>query len=336
VTLVRYQSKAFKPETLAIIRSASDICEEYHAQGYDLTLRQLFYQFVARGLIPNTQASYNRLGEIINGARMAGMLSWEYIVDRTRNLKAPPHWGSPAEILLGASYSYARDKWAGQPSRVEVWVEKEALAGVVERAATALDCPHFSCRGYVSQSEMWRAARRIGGHLATTGVERVVVLHLGDHDPSGIDMTRDIKDRLGHFIGVDHAQSLFAEMEGRGVSREAIRGAARAGMQEELQEYMDRLEVRRIALNMDQVREHDPPPNPAKMTDARATGYVGRYGRQSWELDALPPDVLDDLIRQEIEGEIEWGTFERERAKEEDEKKRLRELARGWERRPDL
>lgn len=331
MTKIGYTTKNFRPESLRVIARAEAICEEYASQGYDLTLRQLYYQFVARGLIPNSQASYNRLGEIVSGARMAGMLSWEYIVDRTRNLKAPSHWDSPAEILLGASYSYARDKWAGQPSRVEVWVEKEALAGVVERAASALDCPHFSCRGYVSQSEMWRAAQRVGGHLATPGVERVVVLHLGDHDPSGIDMTRDIRERLGHFIGVDRARALMDEMGAMGVGREAIVGAAKKGMEDELGEYMARLEVERIALNMDQVRRHDPPPNPAKMTDARAAGYVSRYGGESWELDALPPDVLDDLIRSEIEERLEPDAFEEERRKEERERERLRKLARAWQ-----
>lgn len=330
MTRIPYQNRAFKPGTLSLIRAADDICEEYAAQGYDLTLRQLFYQFVARGLIANSQASYYRLGEIVSGARMAGMLSWEYIVDRTRNLKAPSHWESPAEILLSASHSYARDKWSNQPARVEVWVEKEALAGVVERAASALDCPHFSCRGYVSQSEMWRAAQRIAGHLATPGVQRVVVLHLGDHDPSGIDMTRDINDRLSHFIGVDHARAMMEEMEAIGVGRDAIVGAAKKGMEDELEEHTARLEVRRIALNIDQVRRHNPPPNPAKMTDARAKGYVSRYGGQSWELDALPPDVLDGLIRQEIEGHLEPDAFEDERRKEQRERGRLRDLARDW------
>ncbi len=143
-------------------------------------------------------------------------------------------------------------------------------------------------------------------------------------------MTRDIRDRLGHFIGVDRARDLFADLESRGVGRGAITGQARAGMQDELQEFMDRLRVRRIALNMDQIEEHGPPPNPAKMSDARAGGYVERYGRESWELDALPPDVLGDLIRSEVDSELDRHLFAAARKQERAERGRIWKLARSW------
>jgi hypothetical protein len=93
-----------------------------------------------------------------------------------------------------------------------------------------------------------------------------IILHFGDHDPSGIDMTRDIDDRLRMFMG---------------------------GM-----------EVRRLALNMDQVEQYQPPPNPAKLTDSRATGYIERFGDESWELDALDPTTLSALVRDEIQDRI--------------------------------
>lgn len=262
--VIAYERKRFSGPSLEVIEHADRICREYANQGYDLTLRQLYYQFVARGLIENTQRSYKRLGSIVNDARMAGELDWDYIVDRTRNLEELAHWSSPSAIIDGAASQYRIAKWADQPNYVEVWVEKEALAGVVERIARELDVAYFSCRGYVSQSEMWRAGRRLADE-ARKG-KNITVLHLGDHDPSGIDMSRDIADRL----------HLFA------------------------QSYAHNIEVDRIALTREQVDILNPPPNPAKLSDSRAADYVAEHGYQSWELDALDPATLATLIRDRV------------------------------------
>lgn len=288
-----YEPWAPGADARALVRTADEICSEYGAQGFDLTLRQLYYQFVARDIIANTPQSYNRLGDIVSRARMAGMLDWDYIVDRTRNLRGTPHWDSPGRVIDSAAYSYRLDKWADQPRRVEIWVEKEALAGIVERTAARYDLDWFSCRGYVSISEMWAAAQRHLSYIREG--QGVTVLHLGDHDPSGIDMTRDIRDRLLNFLTTDWLTE----------HAEAFGGLATVG---ELLQSMsnhvngDPIEVRRIALNIDQIRRFRPPPNPAKITDSRANAYIAIHGRQSWELDALDPATLDQLIGRHIEG----------------------------------
>lgn len=271
------------PNARIDIRRAEAICAEYAAQGFDLTLRQLYYQFVSRDWIPNTVQSYKRLGSVINKARMAGLLDWHYIVDRTRNLAANSHWDNPGDIMRSAAHGFGIDKWADQPRRVEVWVEKEALAGIVGQVAGELDVAYFSCRGYVSQSELWRAGRRLGQHLDRG--QGVTVLHLGDHDPSGIDMTRDIRERLELFIGEDCGSWVLDD-------------------EDHLSEPdgLPNLEVRRIALNFDQVRQYNPPPNPAKETDSRSGSYKRLHGSQSWELDALDPSTLAALIRTHVEG----------------------------------
>ena len=196
-------------------------------------------------------------------ARLAGLIDWEAIEDRTRNLTAWRTEASPEEALRRLAHHYTLEKWSRQPAYVEVWVEKEALAGVFERICSELEVPFFACRGYVSLSEMWSASQRLIRREAVG--KRVVLLHFGDHDPSGIDMTRDIEDRTELFAG------------------------------------WDTVEVRRIALNMDQVDEYSPPPNPAKLTDSRAGEYVARFGRSSWELDALEPSVLSELVQQEVD-----------------------------------
>lgn len=268
---IQYLKKRFSARVLVTIEMANKIIGEYQKSGYDLTLRQLYYQFVSRGLIPNTMREYKKLGDAINNGRLAGLISWKAIVDRTRNLERMPNWHDPKEFLESVVPQFRIDMWQFQKNRVEVWIEKDALTGVIERVCTALDVPYFSCRGYTSQSEMWSAGQRLGEYISHG--QKAVVIHLGDHDPSGKDMTRDIGDRLNMFL-------------------ETIYGP-------------DDFEVNRIALNMDQVRKYKPPPNPAKMTDARAVDYVREFGRQSWELDALDPKVLSELVRKTITDHID-------------------------------
>jgi len=257
---IAYIDRNFSEGSLDIIARANDVCAEYAAQGFDLTLRQLYYQFVSRGWIANRQTEYKRLGSIVNDGRLAGLIDWDYIVDRTRNLQSLAHWRSPQQIIDAVAQQYRHELWARQPFRVEVWIEKDALVGVIAGACERNDVAYFSCRGYTSQSELWGAAQRLMGYEQNG--QKVVVIHLGDHDPSGIDMTRDIQDRLRLF--------------GCGA------------------------EVRRIALTMDQVDQYQPPPNPAKLTDSRSTDYIENYGDESWELDALDPATLDTLVEGEI------------------------------------
>jgi hypothetical protein len=157
------------------------------------------------------------------------------------------------------------DLWAEQSTHVEVWIEKEALVGVIEGVCTELQVPYFACRGYTSQSEMWEAAQRLKRHEKSR--HDTVIIHLGDHDPSGLDMTRDIQDRL----------QLFGST----------------------------VNVDRIALTWDQIEQYNPPPNPAKTTDARYVSYQEQYGDDSWELDALEPRILSDLIRTAVQSRID-------------------------------
>lgn len=298
MTIGRIAYETWNPNatSLGLIETANRICREYRQQGYDLTLRQLYYQFVARALIPNNQRSYKTLGTVVDKARRAGLLDWDYIVDRTRNLAGFRTYDDPAALISEVAERFHMDLWEDQGVRVEVWVEKEALAGVVARAANSRGCNYFSCRGYVSQSEMHSAALR-HRYYENMG-QQMVVLHLGDHDPSGIDMTRDITDRL----------SLF--------------GAS--------------TEVHRIALNLDQISQYAPPPNPAKVTDSRFEGYREIYGDESWELDALDPATLNNLIVNNIDGFIGWGSFRDRRDLEQRGRDQLTAVSSRWSEVEDL
>ena len=320
-----YVEKNFGAKALLTIQRANAIAQQYAAQGYDLTLRQLYYQFVSRDWIPNKDTEYKNLGGVLNDARLAGLVDWNHIVDRTRNLEDLAHWESPDSIVAAIAEQYREAKWAKQPYHVEVWIEKDALKGILEQACEPLDVPYFSCRGYTSQSEIWGAAQRLGKKIRKD--QKVRIIHLGDHDPSGIDMTRDIEDRLRMFI----AQDVFDQPE-MPVRDESSDGGFDKWEVKENWQYAteDHIEIERIALNLDQVRQYNPPPNPAKLTDVRARKYIQRYGAQSWELDALDPNTLTNLIQNailEYRDEDIWA----ESAAKEDKGKTLLDLAsRNW------
>ena len=158
---IQYEARRFSKKSQDLIEQANSIIEEYAAQGFILILRQLYHQFVTRVLLPNEVRAYKRLGSVVNDARLAGLIDWDAIEDRTRNLQTLSCWESPQDILVSAAESYRIDRWVDQPVRFEVWIEKEALVGVIEPVCNEFRVPYFACRGYNSQSEMWRAGQRL-------------------------------------------------------------------------------------------------------------------------------------------------------------------------------
>ncbi len=282
------ETPAFHKKSLALIALCNDIVTDYDAQGYKLTIRQLYYQLVARGEIENTVRSYDNIVALMTNARLAGFIDWDAIEDRTRDFLDRPHWSSGSQILHSAAQSYHEDLWEGQPNRVFVVVEKEALAGVLERICREWDCPLLPARGYPSAT----ALRDFAKERIMRARQEIVVLHLGDHDPSGMDMSRDLEERL----------SLFSR-------------------------YRVHIDFRRIALNMDQVDEQQPPPNPAKVTDSRYNAYRERYGDESWELDALSPKYLHSLITEQVESLIDFSVWNEKCKQIERVREKLQSLA---------
>lgn len=295
-----FVQRSFRPDSLALIEQANRIVEEYQAMGFSLTLRQLYYQFVARALIPNKQTEYKRLGSIINDARLAGLIDWSAIEDRTRNVRKSPAWDDPQSILDAVAQQYQENLWDTQGYVPEVWIEKDALIGVIEPICARMRVPYFACRGYASQSEVYAAGKRFA-NIFDEG-RTPLVLHLGDHDPSGLDMTRDNGDRLAMF--------------------------ARVGV-----------EVRRLALNMEQIDQYEPPPNPAKDTDSRFDGYndvliaEGHEDRVDtcWELDALDPPVIEALIQDALDDVIDQDAWDDAAEVERKNKEDLAAVATDWQ-----
>lgn len=273
----KYENWRPSADKIALLAKCDAILQEYINQGFTITVRTLYYQMVARDYIPNTERSYKNLTGLVERGRMAGLLDWDVIEDRGRRPLVRPHWESGKDFLESVAPQYYHDMWAGQKNRVFVVVEKDALAGVLEAQCRRWDVPLLAAKGYPSASAVRDLVRF---QMMPHRRQSIVMLHLGDHDPSGIDMSRDLEERLNVFA------------EGR---------------------FM--LDFRRLALNMEQIEELQPPPNPAKVTDSRFLEYAKEYGDESWELDALSPRYLNDLVESSIRehlDEDQWADREEE------------------------
>lgn len=267
----QYLEKTFRQDALTLIMVMDSIIEDFTSQGYVLTVRQLYYQLVGKAMIPNTEQSYKRITALVNDAKLAGLLDWDALEDRTRIFKRRSRWEDRAEILASVANSFHKDLWRDQSTRVFILVEKDALTGVLGSVCFKYDVPLLACKGYPSGTVLREFVERdILPTLA--GMQDVLILHCGDHDPSGLDMTRDLTERI----------ALFTE------------GA-----------FLGKWGLKRVALNMDQIQRHAPPPNPAKATDTRFEDYRKQFGSESWELDALSPSTLTGLVEAEIDSVID-------------------------------
>lgn len=287
---IKYQDIPFRAKARETIAQADAIISEYMAQGYSITLRQLYYQFVARLLCPNKQEEYDRLSVHITNGRRAGLIDWDAIVDETRFLRGPTTWEDPAHIIKSCASQFKINLWEHQKIYAEVWFEKDALLNIFERATNPLRLNIFSCRGYVSDSACWRAAQRL--IQQQNEGKQVVVLHFGDHDPSGIDMTRDITERLEMFGATPR--------------------------------------LLRKALNFDQIKKYNPPPNPAKESDSRFAQYRAEFGVQSWELDSIDPKELVKLVTTQVNKFIDRPQWEKDTAREDYHKETLQLCSDKW------
>lgn len=292
-----------------VLRHALRIAKDYKDQDLTLTLRQLYYRFVATGLTGSGQKVYKRIGSVLTAARYSGEFPIDWIEDRGREVGHGDFTrtcNGIQDAFLDAQgitkvlpeFLLKRARWAGQPVHVSVWVEKQALEGVFEGICRQLGVGLFACKGYPSVSALYDWLRHayfnVSGehsdddHRVTHfrrysygngfdwterhegSAERCVILYFGDHDPDGWEIPRSAERGL---------QTLM-DTYGLAVP----------------------LTFERIALNMDQIEKYAPPPFEAKMTSARFRGYVEEHDtHDAWELDALEPSVLRDMIKGAVE-----------------------------------
>jgi hypothetical protein len=257
-----FENCTMKPERLQVVRFINSILADYERQGYTLSVRQVFYQLVSRNVVKNSMKMYNFVQSLVSDGRLCGLIDWAIIEDRGRSTTFVQHYRDPADLLRSEAPRFRINKWERQPNYVEVFVEKAALEGILEPLCMREDVPFTSNRGYTSQTAIYDAAKRYENQYSNG--KQCYAIYLGDHDPSGLDMTRDMKERL----------TLLSNQTP--------------------------ITVRRVALNMPQIHQYSPPPNPAKFSDSRAGKYVAQFGASSWELDALNPNTLAGITQKAI------------------------------------
>lgn len=271
-----------KPESVRRLQQIAQVLVEYKRMGIKLTLRQLFYQLVSRNIIANTQREYKNLGNLLSKARLAGLIDWDIIEDRVRQVEEAPEWDSIQDLVKSALLAFRLPRWKDQPFYVELWCEKDALSSVLEPICRQMHVPFMVNRGYSSSSAMYESSKRIE---SARGDREATIIYLGDFDPSGEDMVRDIRDRMTTF--------------------------------------QTTVSVEKLALNIEQVRRYKLPPNPLKtdgagrLTDSRGSGFAAEHGHQSYEVDALPPEVLQKMVRDALMDRMDLELYEEVKLEEE-------------------
>lgn len=270
-----------------LIKNIDNIINSYTEAGMQITVRQVYYQCVSKNLIPNNANQYNKIVDLVADGRLHGLIDWDAIEDRTRYKRANAHWDSPEEIIESAIESYKIDTRKTQPVYLECWIEKDSLVSILEATCRSLDVPCFSCRGNPSITAIHEASSRFAEQEQQD--KKCIILYAGDHDPSGLNIPQVIQERFNDFC-VD-------------------------------------VELRRIGITLEQIRELNLPPFPAKTTDGNYKKYVMTTGlKDSWELDALPPEKLSALFRDNIMALTDLELWKQEREQEKADKTRLAEM----------
>jgi len=334
----------------------------YAAQGYRLTLRQLYYQLVSADYIPNDDVVYKKLSGILDDLRYSGKVDWDAIEDRGRVPYLPYYAAGPAAAINDLIRQYRLDRMEDQNTFIEVWTEKDAISGILREITSEYHVRLVVNKGYSSSSAMHDAYLRFAAQIAAG--KPVVVLYFGDHDPSGLDMVRDIQERILFFLAYgdqldsndfydkfiepwwlenyytdddmfhegyisDAVMQRYSNDED-GTYEDEYRKHHTAGQIKMYLAEKGLFKVLPIGLTREQIDQYNPPPNPAKITDPRAAWYIKEHGPTSWEVDALRPNVMTELVRSKILEIIDADKFNAKTELEWEHVKRMKAFAKTF------
>lgn len=271
---------AHNQERLHQVRTIINDLSEY----WPLTLRQVFYQLVGQGICLNNRSQYQGLSQLLTQARLMGEIEWDCIEDRARRhmdlsgyIDGPRFIESEAQNVLTG---YTRNLQQTQENYIEIFVEKDALATLFRKVAERYCIPVTTCRGYISADFVNKYKRR----TMQNADRRPVVLYFGDFDPSGVNMSESLENRMLYDFDIP-------------------------------------VNFIRPALNQEQIEKYNLPhvDEDLKRGDSRAAKHVKKYGFLAVELDALNPSDLSDIIHKAIQQQlnIEAFNFEVERYNDE-------------------
>lgn len=324
ISIKLYEGRVWVADKWTIVSSISSVVERYSNQGYKLSLRQLYYQLVSKDIIPNHDKVYKKLSGILDDCRYSGWVDWDAIEDRGRVPYSPFSVGNVEEALNLIADQYALDGQDGQPIHVEIWTEKDAISGILKRVTNKYHTRLCVNKGYTSSSAIHSAYERFS-EIINEG-RKVHILYFGDHDASGLDMVRDIRERLQFMLNNGNSKDELRDAAENWAVTNAIdyeeneSGEVAELMKEFFNEFF---QITPIGLTMEQIKEYKPPPNPAKITDPRAAWYIKEFGKMSWEVDALSPESMIEIVVKQIENIIDMDIFEEIKQREKVEKKKI-------------
>lgn len=276
-----YAAWAPRDPTQRVLAQVEEVLDEYRDQ-LPLTVRQIFYRLVGAYGFEKTEAAYERLGGYLNRARRAGIIPFEQIRDDGA-VSYSSAWHASVEDFWDETARrarrYRRDRQAGQRQYLELWTEAAGMAPQLARVAGKYSVPVFSAGGFVSLSTVRLAADRALRRNVPT-----VLLHVGDHDPSGTSIYDALVADASAFVEADRTI------------------------------HVQRLEAHRVALTREQVEHYDLATSRAKSTDSRSARW---NGGETCQLEALPPDVLAGIVRSAVEERLDLDRYAQEQRAEE-------------------
>jgi hypothetical protein len=257
-----------------------------------MTVRQVFYQLVARGVVERTEAQYQRtVIRLMTEMRKCRQLPYELVIDESRRVRITQTFDNVRDAIEHTAECYRRSALAQAGAYVEVWSEKDALAGAIWDVTSEYDVPLMVSRGMPSLTLVHRSALEV--QRAAEHGKRSFVYQFGDHDPSGVLIPKSLEENLGEMC-------------------EQLRCPPPI--------------VTRVALTEAQIKRYRLPTRPTKRD---GNTHAANFRGDSVELDALPPRVLRDMVREVIEKHVLPAQTDALRAAEESE----RNLLRMWGRR---
>ena len=290
------RAATFRPEREAFVRSVAQLVKDVHAEvGGCVSVRQIYYQAVNAGLVQSGDLGYRKIQDAIRDGREVGWVAWNVIEDRGRSPRKPYVESSVSSALADLARHYRLDRAAGQRFRVEVWLEQAALREVVWPVCSDLGAVLVVCGGFTSYDSLFKASERFRGY-ASMG-QQPIILHLSDLDPSGVTMGASIGSMIGQLLAREPDPD-DERIDDEDEPEECDEGCAPSASP---------VYVQRVGLTLAQAKQYGLLARPLKEGDSRAAAYRERHGDYAYELDGLPADVLQGLVRSAIEPLIDWG-----------------------------
>jgi hypothetical protein len=286
-----FETCSKKPRGRGPAKKSLDLIEAMYTiaeAAQPITGRGVGYKLFTAGLIPSmATGEMQRVYRLLKEAREQDIIPWGWIVDESRQLERVSSWDDPEQYARCVINSYRRDYWDQQPVRLEVWSEKGTIRGVLKHVLDEYGVGFRVMHGFASATAVYDAAQGDDGR-------ELIVLYVGDWDPSGLCMSeQDLPERLSRYDG-------------------------------------EHVVLKRIALTRDQLAGLPSFPAADKKKDKRYKWFVKNFGNQCWEVDALDPNALRACVEDKILEHIEPVAWKRCKVVERAERESLRTVMTLW------